>query len=426
MFPSTVTRSGPAFTCPFTLSSPGEVLLALTAAVPDTNWSAKGREAAAVRIFLDGAYHQDVVLFAGAEPFTYRRGLGEVPAGTHHLEMAFSEPVASPNSQRAELLDLEVMPLALDEELALVYRYAPLLHGRRLKHPYENGQTDTPLVAFHRRWPTEKGLRIEYQMIWSHEDAGTSASALLARWGHVSDIEWIFRVTVGPDGALLEQEYQGPEHVTTPFRGRFELGKHPVLQTATINNNVTDRITSAHRFLLLPEAAWPAGRAREAVMAAHPWTYRISALEVARQVGFQRPGDPSQPAVSDLRNYLWLELDRSTLSGSAGLLGLEAQVQLRFSHWYRSSFGKPLLAKREDGPYSTAVKLPDGTRPEEITAIAAALAPPVVGGKLLVRGPLSAFMLDEQYLPSRSLAVTCREVILSRGSSQATLWQQGI
>ena len=57
-------------------------------------------------------------------------------------------------------------------------------------------------------------------MIWSNEDGGTNTPALMARWGRTTDIEWIYRVVLAPDGRIVSEHYQAPNHETKAFTGR--------------------------------------------------------------------------------------------------------------------------------------------------------------------------------------------------------------
>ena len=53
----------------FTAAAESEALLDLTASAPGTSWRERGAEAAVITIYVDGQYHQDVILFAGARGF---------------------------------------------------------------------------------------------------------------------------------------------------------------------------------------------------------------------------------------------------------------------------------------------------------------------------------------------------------------------
>src|SRR5919204_1679942 len=56
----------------FNLSEETEVGLEIDARALGASWARKGAEAAALLISVDGAYNQDLLLWAGDEPFTYR------------------------------------------------------------------------------------------------------------------------------------------------------------------------------------------------------------------------------------------------------------------------------------------------------------------------------------------------------------------
>src|SRR5262245_26275605 len=74
----------------FNASAESEALLDLTASAPGTSWRERGAEAAVATIYVDGQYHQDVILFAGAREFTYQLMLGRVGPGEHNLRIEFN------------------------------------------------------------------------------------------------------------------------------------------------------------------------------------------------------------------------------------------------------------------------------------------------------------------------------------------------
>src|SRR5258706_543564 len=76
-----------AQTVTFTLPAAGEALAEITAASPGAQWGKSGAEAADATLTLDGAYNQDILLYMGAEPWTYRVFLGPLSAGTHRLTL---------------------------------------------------------------------------------------------------------------------------------------------------------------------------------------------------------------------------------------------------------------------------------------------------------------------------------------------------
>lgn len=302
----------------FTAPRAGEARLALTAASRETSWVTDGHESVVVTVRLDRRYSQDVVLFkGGSEPFTYQVALGDVTAGAHRVDVRINRaktPVAARNS-RVEVTSLEVS-LAPRDDLAA--RYAPVLYGRNLPQiagRYENAYTDVPLLEYHTVSQDEQNRTVlEYTVIWSNEDGGTNTPALMGRWGRTTDVEWIYRVTLGDAGQILEEVYQAPNHETLTFHGAKE-GLHPLLQTGTVNNNILPVTVaseaSGYRFFLDSRQTLPEDRAREAVMDANPWTYRVMAQEMVREGKVESPADPATRAMSDQRNYLFARSTRT-------------------------------------------------------------------------------------------------------------------
>jgi hypothetical protein len=215
--------------------------------------------------------------------------------------------------------DFPVQVVAPDDPAAVVQEHSPILYGRDLPEiagRYENNRTDVPLLTYHTIQENEGGETIiEYSVIWSNEDGGTNTPALMARWGRSTDIEWIYRIVLGPEGETRSEVYQGPDHATLQFTGAKEDG-HPLLQTATSNNvlnQVVDpSVSSGYRFFLDPSQTQPADRAREVLMDANPWSYQVMAKELIREGKIEQPGSPLTPEVSDQRNCNWMEIAKTT------------------------------------------------------------------------------------------------------------------
>ncbi|HTE61003.1 MAG TPA: hypothetical protein VK631_11675, partial [Solirubrobacteraceae bacterium] len=238
----------------FVTHAQGEARLALTASAPGSYWGSAGRESAVLRVSVDGRYSQDVVLFAGAQRFTYDVALGPLDRGRHNVTVAFDRAKSPPGARGAKVTRLAPSLAATDD---LAARYAPILYGRDLPEipgRYENNATDVPLLEYHTIGTGADGsTTIEYTMIWSNEDGGTNTPALMARWGRTTDIEWIYRVVLDPAGRIVSEHYQAPNHETKQFTGAKE-GRHPLLVDVTANNNleqVTDPDASTgYRFFL--------------------------------------------------------------------------------------------------------------------------------------------------------------------------------
>jgi hypothetical protein len=289
-----------------------------------------------------------------------------------------------------------------------------------------------PLIAYHTIATGADGnTTIEYTVIWSNEDGGTNTPALMARWGRTTDIEWIYRVTLAPDGSVESAVYHGPNHETLPFTGA-RVGDHPVLQTATSNNNllqVTDeRLVDNLRFFLDTRRTLPAGRAREAAMDAEPWTYQVMAREIVREGRVEPRPDPATPEVSDQRNYLFAEVDKDTRYGTPPASGswvgtaLEARVGGR---WYSSHHGEPTWSIQRDDPAATTVELPPGTTADDVEAIKAVAVPvgtPPADWRIDVTSLNRGFFLGEDYLPGASFLTWGGTATLTPAQPTAVIW----
>jgi hypothetical protein len=411
----------------FTADRSGEATLAFTASVPGTAWDRAGREAAVLNVRLDGRRVADVVAFAGADRFRYETALGRVSRGRHTVSVSLDRaksPVrhALIGGLRAQVTDY------------LVARHTPILYGRDLPEipgRYENARTDVPLLAYHATSSANGQTTIEYTTIWSNEDGGTNTPALMARWGRTTDIEWIYRVTLDAAGRAVAAVYQGPNHETLPFTGARE-DDHPLLQTATSNNNllqVTDeRLVSNLRFFLDTRRTLPAGRAREAAMDAEPWTYQVMAREIVREGRVEPQPDPATPEVSDQRNYLFAEVDKDTRYGTPPASGswigtaLEALVDGR---WYSSHHGEPTWSIQRDDPAATTVELPPGTTAGDVEAIKAVAVPvgtPPAEWRIDLQALNRGFFLGASYLPGASFLSWRGPATLTPAQPQAVIW----
>jgi len=57
--------------------------------------------------------------------------------------------------------------------------------------------SDIPLIVYCERL-SENGVGfLQYTVIFSNEDGGTSTRALMARWGRTTDVEYVYRAFPG-------------------------------------------------------------------------------------------------------------------------------------------------------------------------------------------------------------------------------------
>jgi hypothetical protein len=411
-----VLRRGRPLAHDFTLHVPGESWIALTCAAPGTSWELG--EAAVVSLEIDGGSTQQLVLAGADEPVRYSRLLGRLSAGPHRLSIALDPALSAAPARLVECRGIEVHAVADDEPGAFVWRHAPVVHYRHLDGPFDGAATDTPLALFHRPIETPDGRGVEYHLINSHEDAGTDLTGLLAKWGHTTDIEWIYRIVRDPCGRIVREEYQGPGHITRPFQGVRTFGGHPVLQAATRNGMVTDQATSQYRAALAPVTAQPPGESREGVQYRFPWIHRVSVLEVVRQElrGHEAPAR-SRPA-ADPRAYTYLQFKRGPDAVAARL---EALALVR-GVWHGSASGDLSLAMQGEDAESTAIAVPDGAGEDDVDSIAVrAFDPPAAPMTVrLVR----AFCLDERGCPRAPFAAASVGCTLSATAPRATVWRR--
>lgn len=414
--PAARLERGEILTHDFTLPAPGEAWAALTLAAPGTSW-ARG-ESAVASLEIDGGDTQQLVLAGADEPVEYARLLGRLSAGPHRLAVRFDAALSAAGAAVLECHALRTHTVADDAAGAFVWRHAPVLHYRALDGPLDGLSTDTPLLLFYRPVETAEGRGVEYHVINSHEDAGTDLTGLLAVWGHTTDIEWVFRVVRDACGRIVREEFQGPEHVTRPFRGPRALGGHPVLQASTRNGMVTDRITCRYRAALAPAIAQPPGEPREGVQYRFPWIQRVSSLEVVRQEHLDGTSHAAADAPADPRAYAYLQFKRDP---DAAATPLEAFARIR-GVWHRSAWGRTDLAMRGEDAESTAVRLPPGAGEADVDAIAIrAVGAPARGGTVRF---VRAYCLDDDYRPRPPFAAAAAPAAstLSGDPPEASVW----
>ncbi|MHB8734604.1 MAG: hypothetical protein ACYC6M_04805 [Terriglobales bacterium] len=344
----------------FNLAAPAEVLLHVTAAAEGTNWGEAGHEAAALRVLVDGVFHQNLVLFAGSTPFRYDVLLGRLPAGAHRISLERDSMQSSRSAGATHLAQLATTVVNPGQPEAEAVQHAPFLYAR----PNTIGQySDIPLLLWYETRQEGANTVIQYSVIFTDEDGGTEASARVARWGRAADIEWIYQVTLDPHHQVVAEIYQGPQHHTHPFIGTH-VDAHPLLVDATDNNNVSDRVSElvgerpTMRFGMAPFPFDLSHASREAVMDAHPWSYRIMAEEVTRQGKVSAHPGIGQGKIADPRNYLYLEASAQPTDAAMGFL-----AKFRGDpHWYSSDFGIGYFRIDRGGYFRSAIQVPPGTR----------------------------------------------------------------
>jgi hypothetical protein len=400
----------------FSAAAESEALLDLTASAPGTSWRERGAEAAAVTIYVDGQYHQDVILYAGAREFTYQLMLGRVGPGEHSLRVEFNRKESSANATSVKIGDAKITTIDRKHPEFQAIARAPILYAR----PDTVGKfSDTPLLAYYESGRADGYDRLTYTAIFSNEDGGTQTTALMARWGRTTDIEWVCEARIGAEGEA-KTIFQAANHKDTQFAGKFEAD-HPLMFVATVNNNFSDQGRSEMRFAPRPLPFDARTASREEMMDRHPWTYRVMADEMIREDKITDERKPGR-SINDLRNYVYFDISSNqtgaTLSVAVKLKGDPA--------WHASDWGIANYRIDRSGNFRTTALLPKRARLEEIEGIVARCdvkgdprtqseLSQVPSASCDLRSVNKIFVLDDDYQPGASLKLSFQPIKLGSG-----------
>jgi hypothetical protein len=361
----------------------GEGLVQLSMDGPGSSWASGTDKAVVVSVRVDRGAWQEIVLFAGSSPFTYAGFTGPLTVGPHRVSIRLDARRSTTGRQVpvVVLYRVRLQVVVPDNRMYLLEKYAPVVFGRA-----NSASSDTQLLTYGTATPLAGGsTALSFETVWSHEDAGTSFVPFLewGEWGRMTDITATVSLDVSASGAISHPMYnwcgcQPPfppnrdslQEVSVPFTGRYFAGTHMIVRNASGNDYQSQVGATDFRFQQ-PAVRGPApGEPREAVMDAHPWTYRIMADEV-RWWYLDRSADPSSAQPGTARQYAIISLDTESTNAST------VAVDLRLSgsaKWYRSDMGSgaPLYT---GGLGRTAVKLPLGWQRRRVTGVRLAVYP---------------------------------------------------
>jgi hypothetical protein len=391
----------------FQVTAESEVLLELVATVPGTSWAEKGNEAAAAKLYLDGRYHQDMILFGGPRNFTYSVMLGRLAPGTHSLRVEHNPQQSAPKAAVPDFKDAKVTLLEQSHPEFQALSMAPIIYARR----NTLGRfSDVPLLSWYEVFREPSRTTIRYSVIFTNEDGGTQTNALMARWGRTTDIELIYEAKLDSQGKLISAIFQGANHKDMVFKGKKEA-EHPLYLVATDNDMFSDKGQSGMRFALRPIPFDLSRASREEVMFQNPWTYQLAAEEMQRE-GKINEADRVGQRMADPRHYLYLQVGARQQSTA-----MSFAVKLKGDRkWYTSDIGVDYYRVDRSGYFQTTVRLPAGATTDKIERLAVRCD---VAGSPRSREEVEKaskaqceladvkriFMLDGSYLPGPSLAV---------------------
>jgi len=361
---------------------------------------------------VDSSAPQHVMLYAGDQAYTYSAFLGELQAGEHELRVERNVRYSAPDSA-LQVVAVHFQEAGSEDPYWAALAHAPILYARANTIGRFD---DIPLLLYCERLVEKGQAWLQYTMIFSNEDGGTSTRALMARWGRTTDVEYIYRAWLDRQGNVERATIQARDHKEVSFRGRRE-GRHPVLIPSTDNNMVSDQGASPIRYQIPPVVMDLTAHSREEIMDQHPIAYRVMAQELKRENKLRPFGTVDGEKASDPRNYLYIEAKVSNRNSA-----IAALVRLRGEQrWYSSHLGRNDYAISRDEWVRTTVELPPGSTSPQIDEI---------GFECLVsdeekRTPLAGtchveqvskvFLLDEEYRPQKSIWVMPRAVDIPTG-----------
>jgi hypothetical protein len=391
----------------FNAAVSGEAVATIRAGCSRCDWEATGREAAALRITVDGRYSQHLLLARGAEPADYRVTLGAIGAGIHTIKIERDQTLSARRAGPASIAVSDVTVLGGAQDDAVAQSMAPILHAR----PNTVGRfTDLPILMWYEIVPTGRGRQFRYSVIFTNEDGGTATDRLMATWGRTTDIEFVYGAELDASGRVVAEEFQGPGHEVPAFRGRHEAA-HPLLWVSTDNNMVSESGPTEVRYAPAPEAFDLRNASREAVMDRHPWSYALTAAEMKREGKISEDPEPNSGKIPDLRRFVFVEacgeVGGAALAFAAGV-GTAADRTLR---WVASDRGVAQFRIVRDGCFRAAIPLPRGTPAGDVRAIRAIAHARTTADGQPTAAPASVrltrinkvFVLDARYAPGPSL-----------------------
>jgi hypothetical protein len=389
-----------AYTAPrrhFTIAQTAEVIAVIEMASPGSDWATRRSEAAIAAVSLDGKLSQHVILFAGSKKHEYRIALGSLSPGDHELTIERDATQSAPRTE-LETGAIRIEEIATNHPEHDVHANAPVLFARLNT---VGKFSDIPLLLYCERLQENGEPVLQYSVIFSNEDGGTSTRALMGRWGRATDIEYVYKRFVRSGAATV----QGRNHVETEFKGQLE-GKHPLLMPVTDNNMIAAAEGSPLKFRLAPILVDLSAASREQIMDRYPVTYEVMAKELIREDKLRPFGVQAGEKISDPRNYLYVDY-AANLTNSAIIVS----ARLKDGSTYASDLGRSDISISRSGYVRTTIELPPGTLPTTIASINfdCRVAPPpknepvAHSGSCTLQEVPTVFQLREDYTPGKSI-----------------------
>src|SRR5687768_3093282 len=197
----------------FDLTGPAEVQAIVTARCAGCDWGRRGREAAVLTLTVDGRESQDLVLVRGAESADYAVALGPGAPGKHRLSISLDRKATAPVARDVVIDAVRIVIIPEGDDRHLAAAFAPMLHARP---DALDDFSDLPLLIWYELDPLPSGQRIRYSVVFSNVDGGTPPDRLMATWGRLTDIEFVYGVELDSAGRVVSELYQTRDHDIVP------------------------------------------------------------------------------------------------------------------------------------------------------------------------------------------------------------------
>ena len=395
----------PLHTGQFANSAAGEGVAVITASCERCDWAVEGREAAALRIVVDGRYSQHLFVVRGSGPSEYRVTLGRLSAAPHTLDIALDRRLSAPDIGQVTISSASVSVAPVGDDDSVAQSMAPILYARANT---VGKFTDVPVFMWYEIVPVAEGRQFRYSVIFTNEDGGTATDRLMATWGRTTDIEYVYGATLDATGKIVGEEFQGPNHEVPPFRGRHE-GSHPLQWVSTDNNMVSPSGATDLRFAPAPQRFDLTNASREIVMDAHPWTHVIASKEMVREKKLKEDAAAGSGAIPDPRRFVFVEAC-TELQNAAVAFSVQARDSAGELRWFDSDRALPQFRIVRTGCFRGAVPLPRGAGQPEGLRFKAFTVPPKKDAPAPTTTPSvtlirvnRVFTLAEDYVPRASL-----------------------
>ena len=149
----------------------GEAVAVIHASCERCDWGIEGREAAALKILVDGKYSQHVMLTRGAVDADYHVSLGPVSPGDHRIRIEADTALSSAQAGPAAVSKVDIVVLTPAGDDFVAQSMAPIIYAR----PNTVGKfTDVPVFMWYEIVPVPEGRQFRYSVIFTNEDGGTA------------------------------------------------------------------------------------------------------------------------------------------------------------------------------------------------------------------------------------------------------------